>query len=321
MKKRITYPILLFLLGLLQTCQYNDLQADSQVSIAYFPDGKLASLALTFDDNCPSSFTAIVPMLQEYGYKATFFIIPNQVRLNQWSKWRKLSEDGFEIGNHTLDHLNLATMRDSVKLHREINKSYEIITDKIGKAPFSFAHPFNATSKAAEMVILEKHYVSRMSPGLCSVWGVTSSSRASYFEEFLDGGIENSYFMAVAAHGIGDGWEPLTAGWLKHGLQMIKEREGKIAVESFGNLAKYKIEQQNTEVAVRQFYKKLSVTLQTSLDTAVFNYPLTVVIDNPKNRWGEITPLDGTKILDVIHRDGKILIKLLPLSKFEIRRN
>jgi hypothetical protein len=135
----------------------------------------------------------------------------------------------------------------------------------------------------------------------------------------LDAGTENNYFMAVAAHGVGDGWEPVTENWLTDCLKIVKEREDQIAVDSFGNLAKYKIEQENTQVITKTFYKRIVFSLESSLDTAVFNYPLTVVINNQGSKGGNVTPIGGSKLIAIKQCDNRIFLKALPGSRFEFR--
>jgi|GEM_PF-2720980 len=313
--------ILLSIMFVLQGCQYIDSPIVPHVSIAAFPDNKQASFALTFDDNCPSTFSTIVPILNKYGYKATFFLIAGRITSdNEWLKWKNLSDNGFEIGNHTMNHLNLPYAKNVSQLISEINGSHSLITRKIGLPPFSFAHPGHNTNKTIDEVVFQKHYATRVSPaGFCCMWGAVSISRESYFEEFLENGIRNNYFMALAAHGVNDGWEPITPHWLEHGLKMLKAREDKIAVDHFGNLSKYEIEKDSSRIKVHQSYNKLSISLETPLDTSVFNYPLTMIVENHGNLKRKITPLDGTKIMSVVYQVDQILIKLMPKSKVLIQ--
>lgn len=315
------YLILLSVMGVLQGCQYIDSPLIPYVTIAGFPDGKEASFALTFDDNCPSSFNTIVPLLNKYGYKATFFIIAGRVTSDaEWLKWKNLSDNGFEIGNHTMNHFNLPYVKSINRLMSEINDSHSLIEQKIGLPPFSFAHPGHSTNKTVDEIVFQKHYASRVSPArFCCMWGPLSKSPESYFEEFLENGIRNNYLMALAAHGVNDGWEPVTSHWLEHGLKMLKAREDKIAIDHFGNLSKYEIEKDSSHIEVHQSYNKLSITLETPLDTSVFNYPLTMIVENHGNVKRKITPLEGTKIMSVAYREDQVLIKLMPKSKLIIQ--
>jgi peptidoglycan/xylan/chitin deacetylase (PgdA/CDA1 family) len=67
-------------------------------------------VVLTFDDSSKSHFTIARPLLKKYGFGATFFITEGfDFRSNKrdymtWEEIAQLHRDGFEIGNHTLDH-------------------------------------------------------------------------------------------------------------------------------------------------------------------------------------------------------------------------
>src|SRR5213596_1115600 len=71
-------------------------------------------VVLTFDDSVASHHTVVRPILKKYGFGATFFITEgfsfatNKQDYMTWAKIRDL-KDGFEIGNHTRDHLGVST--------------------------------------------------------------------------------------------------------------------------------------------------------------------------------------------------------------------
>src|SRR5215813_919462 len=68
-------------------------------------------VVLTFDDSSKSHFTVARPLLRRLGFGATFFITEgfdfrdNKRDYMTWEEIAQLHRDGFEIGNHTRDHL------------------------------------------------------------------------------------------------------------------------------------------------------------------------------------------------------------------------
>ena len=70
-------------------------------------------VVLTFDDGVKSQATFVAPLLKQYGFNATFYIteglnfLKDKTRYMTWEEVRALSEDGFEIGNHTRRHKNV----------------------------------------------------------------------------------------------------------------------------------------------------------------------------------------------------------------------
>ena len=69
-------------------------------------------VVLTFDDSKASHYTVVRPLLKKYGFGATFFITEGfTFRTNKddyltWEQIAELNRDGFEIGNHTRDHMD-----------------------------------------------------------------------------------------------------------------------------------------------------------------------------------------------------------------------
>jgi len=118
-------------------------------------------VALTFDDSAKSHFTIARPILRDYGFNATFFITEgfdfreNHTDYMTWDEIRQLHEDGFEIGNHTRDHLGITA--DTVnQLPEQLGGIVERCETFGIPRPVTFAWPGNAwTAKA--FPILQEH--------------------------------------------------------------------------------------------------------------------------------------------------------------------
>lgn len=117
-------------------------------------------VVLTFDDSVKSHFTNVRPILKKYGFGATFFISEgfdfptNKKDYMTWDEIAALHQDGFEIGNHTRDHMGVTTATLS-KLEEQveaINKQCE--AHGIPRTT-SFAYPGNAITPEA-IPILKK---------------------------------------------------------------------------------------------------------------------------------------------------------------------
>src|SRR5262245_9185756 len=71
-------------------------------------------VVLTFDDSKASHYTFVRPLLKKFGFGATFFItegftfVTNKEDYLTWDQIAALHRDGFEIGNHTRDHMGLS---------------------------------------------------------------------------------------------------------------------------------------------------------------------------------------------------------------------
>lgn len=108
-------------------------------------------VVLTFDDASKSHFTVARPILKKHRFGATFFVTEgwdfatNKRDYMSWEEIAHLHEDGFEIGNHTIDHGNLAQ-----KSPEELTRVIKAINDRCQEhgvpTPVSLAYPGNAFS-------------------------------------------------------------------------------------------------------------------------------------------------------------------------------
>jgi len=112
-------------------------------------------VVLTFDDSVKSHFTVVRPLLKKYKFGATFFITEgfdfktNKKHYMTWEEISHLHRDGFEIGNHTKDHMALTPDKPAA-FKKQLAKLDEQIThiNKRCRAygipkPVSFAFPGN----------------------------------------------------------------------------------------------------------------------------------------------------------------------------------
>lgn len=68
-----------------------------------WPEGKKVALSLTFDDARASQVNGGTALLDSFGVKATFFVVPSSVE-QSLDGWKKAVASGHEIGNHSLVH-------------------------------------------------------------------------------------------------------------------------------------------------------------------------------------------------------------------------
>jgi Polysaccharide deacetylase len=149
---RTLNPIFLFAIGLCPIAA----SAQSPCRPAQKP-----IVVLTFDDSVKSHFTIARPILKEYGFGATFFITEgftfktNKEAYMTWEEIKQLNDDGFEIGNHTRDHLGI-TDKTYTKLDEQLRGIEEQCQTYGIPKPTSFAWPGNAITPQA-LPILKAH--------------------------------------------------------------------------------------------------------------------------------------------------------------------
>ena len=106
-------------------------------------------VALTFDDGPHYKYTAeILDILDEYGAKATFFVVGELAERYPELILRELAE-GHEIGNHTWSHPKMKKLTvDSLK--QEILKTEELLNEIADYRPKLFRPPEGSFSPLAE---------------------------------------------------------------------------------------------------------------------------------------------------------------------------
>ena len=109
-------------------------------------DSEKNALALTFDDGPDPKITPLIlELLQQFGFKATFFVIAkNAERYPKLTK--QICEQGHTIACHDLDHRYTSNFRLTKKMLSEIGEAQKIIYNLTGKKPLLYRPPVGLTN-------------------------------------------------------------------------------------------------------------------------------------------------------------------------------
>jgi hypothetical protein len=119
-----------------------------------WPDGRKAALSLTFDDARESQVDVGIPLLNELGVRATFYVLPEGAR-KRLAGWKAAAAAGHEIGNHTNTHPctgNFAFSRENAledytleRIERDAAEASLFVSRELGREARSFAYPCGQT--------------------------------------------------------------------------------------------------------------------------------------------------------------------------------
>jgi peptidoglycan/xylan/chitin deacetylase (PgdA/CDA1 family) len=123
---------------------------------------------LNFDDGYKTQYTNAKPILDKYGYKATFYIICNYVEKGEgvvrpnarmsWENIIALYKEGYDIGSHSMNHKDLSQLSKKM-VNFEVGESKQCLLDHGINNISSFAYPFNGASSEPSVIdTVAKYY-------------------------------------------------------------------------------------------------------------------------------------------------------------------
>lgn len=118
--------------------------------------GSPGAVALTFDDGYENYLEHGAPVLEEFGFPSTVFVVSRLTgqksawagsgpgrRLMSWSQLRHLSDSRTTVGAHTATHADLRHLPPQ-SVVGELDECRRAIEEKTGRRAASFAYPYGA---------------------------------------------------------------------------------------------------------------------------------------------------------------------------------
>ena len=272
------------------------------ISVAKFKGDRAAAVSITLDDGLRNQDDVAVPLLNQYGIKATFFIIPgltpetNEEAAKKkpgdwggisWLRLKELAAEGHEIASHTWTHESVITTQDGQRIHMEpakleaqVARAYEAIKSRIGIAPLTFASPGNAIDEVIRAAAHKYHPVIR---DQCERFGAWPPSSKDFTTEQANAMVDR--YLAAGKplvwmiHAITDGYNAQSSpAVLANHLKYLKSREEVLWLDTYANVKRYTMERDAAKLTQSITSKHATFTLECDLDQTQFHDPLTVVI-------------------------------------------
>ena len=132
------------------------------------------AVSLTFDDGYRDFLQEVAPVLEDYGFSATIFLVADRVgESNVWDarhgdpprpllSWREaadLARRGMELGSHSRTHRPLPSIPQN-DLREEILGSKQILEDRLGIRVSHFSYPHGLFDDRCLALLREAGYAS-----------------------------------------------------------------------------------------------------------------------------------------------------------------
>jgi len=267
-----------------------------QPHIAQYKHDKTAAFSFTFDDGWKGQVDNTLAILDPLDIKGTFFFMPLAMEKTPkshatWADAKRMQANGHEIGTHAKIKPRLHEI-DADQVRRIVNGGYELIKDKTGIAPVSFAMPGGSQlTDAVKQVIHEKHAFIRKPSAFdqtfVRAWG--GSDRRPWDEQreqqFVQSTIEDGKWQIVVIHAIVAGYRPFPSkDAFKSICTWVKQQDERLWVAPMGTVGRYIAARKASALTVHERTDsscQLTVTLTADAPIRypqLFSEPLTVVI-------------------------------------------
>jgi peptidoglycan/xylan/chitin deacetylase (PgdA/CDA1 family) len=328
--------LLLATTAALHAAEGGSAQSAGAIQIAKFKGDRTTAVSMTLDDGLRNQDEFAVPLLNKYGIKATFYVIPGLTPETNdeaakkkpgdhggmsWLRLKELAAQGHEIANHTWTHLPLTKIKDGQRVDMEptlldaqIGKAYEAIKGHIGVAPFTFATPGNATSDGVRAAGHKYHPVLRERCERFGAWPPTSKDfTAAQANAMVDRYLKKGDALVWMMHAVTEGYNAFSGpDVLEDHLKYLRSKDDVLWIDTFAHVSRYTLERDAAKLTGSLSSDHAEFTLACPLDAALFHDPLTIVI--PANQATQVEARykkNGEKIPYEVRAD-KILVQVAP---------
>ena len=132
------------------------------------------TFVITVDDGWWDGYSYAWPIIHDYGFHATYFVISSRIDQSGFltsAELRELQAGGNEIGNHTDRHVSLQSV-NLATAKAEVDHASDKIALITGQRPMSLAYPMGGTNSVARQAVNE---CDGIEIAVTTRWGVTGS--------------------------------------------------------------------------------------------------------------------------------------------------
>jgi peptidoglycan/xylan/chitin deacetylase (PgdA/CDA1 family) len=314
----IAFPICIALFPAAVFAAFSD-----SLSIAKFLGERDGATSYTFDDGMRDQIQNAVPLLDAQGFKGTFFVIAGLAPQTDaeaastpagswgsgsWQSFVRIAAEGHEIGNHSWSHVNLVGIDDNW-LHLETTTACSLIAVRIGTPAFSYAYPYNTWDAKVRAAVFQRHHAARETQ---AEFG--TSSTLTSCNSVANSAISTKSWTAVMIHGITVGYDSFSnISIFRDHLAYVKSKDSQLWVGTFGAVSRYSKERDSSTIfAQRTGVNEATVRVSATLDTSLYDQPLTVIIPAAGAVGVTARRQANNQAVPASIKTGRILVDIVP---------
>ena len=232
-----------------------------------WPDGKSMAVSLSWDDARKSQVVNGTPLLDKYGIKATFYVIPSSVE-QELEGWKQAVKNGHEIANHTLTHpcsgnflwtrANALEDYSLEQMATDLIEANKKLTALLGVTPTEFAYPCGQTfvgrgiDTKSYVPVIAEHFVSGRTwldeepndPAFCDLAQLTGiemdGKSFNQIRDRIEQAKDKGLWLVLGGHEIGSkNFQTTEVKMLKKLLPYLMDPKNGIWVAPVGEISAY----------------------------------------------------------------------------------
>ena len=123
-------------------------------------DSAAKQVIITFDDGLAGNFAHALPILQQHGFRAVFFVAVGAVgkpHYMSWDQLRELCRNGMEVQSHTVSHRPLQTLSQH-EVRQELLNSKTRLEQELRKPVTALSFPHGSYNDLVVQIAREVGY-------------------------------------------------------------------------------------------------------------------------------------------------------------------
>jgi len=340
-QKQTNIPILFILIGTIllinsqianainsgkMTPKSTIVQATGSTTVCNLKDDKKAAYTFITDDGIYTAVHYFNEDFKRLHLCGSMALIMDKLQ-GQEEKFRALIAEGhFDVTNHSMTHINFATVSDSATLDKEINGAQSLLKSTfVGQDVITMANPYVSNTDLSDKLIKQHHYAGRNGSGGFNSLNPTEVEwyRLKYISTYnyllsestsqvvlnssVDIALKNNNWLIILAHGAGVCKGCIPEPDITAHFEYTASKLDSVWCGTFNEVTKYIRERQHAVISIKQSKPSgIIIHFTHDLDSKLFNFPLTLKTQLPEAWKQTIVLQNGVRKTAILKTENGI---------------